>query len=303
MIAAARRRIGAVFSKLAPSGPRRWIAASTGPPIAASSEPHPRAGRGWPNGCARDAGARLAACAGPAAAAAGGVLVPRPRPRRALAAPGRRARRCAARPAASAVLTPQRAIGGVDRRLRRSAWSSPSSSTTAASRSASRATPACPSVARPPTVDVEDRRRRPLLPAGPGRRCSPPSLGVAGACAASGRGLGRVVVALGLLSDRRDPARRPARRPRRGRPGLALRRRHGGARRRLLRRARGSGGAGSWPDCSTMRGRAEYESTCQEGPQAPEEEDDDAGPQVGPGSQEGASPRRSGAASAPASRP
>ena len=33
--------------------------------------------------------------------------------------------------------------------------------------------------------------------------------------------------------------------------------------------------------CSTMRGRAEYESTCQEGPQAPEEEDHDAGPQVG----------------------
>ena len=36
-----------------------------------------------------------------------------------------------------------------------------------------------------------------------------------------------------------------------------------------------------------MRGRAEYESTRQEGPQAPEEEDHDAGPQVGPGSQEG----------------
>ena len=41
------------------------------------------------------------------------------------------------------------------------------------------------------------------------------------------------------------------------------------------------GGAALRPDCSTMRGRAEYESTCQEGPQAPEEEDDDAGPQVG----------------------
>src|ERR1700710_2511688 len=50
------------------------------------------------------------------------------------------------------------------------------------------------------------------------------------------------------------------------------------------------------PDCSTMRGRAEYEPTRQEGPQAPEEEDHDAGPQVGPGSQErrsrSAAPRR-----------
>src|SRR3954454_12674657 len=43
----------------------------------------------------------------------------------------------------------------------------------------------------------------------------------------------------------------------------------------------------SWADCSTMRGRAEYQSTCQEGPQAPEEEDDDARSQVGTGQQEG----------------
>src|SRR4051812_8514141 len=48
-------------------------------------------------------------------------------------------------------------------------------------------------------------------------------------------------------------------------------------------------GGWSWPDCSTMRGRAEYESACQEGPQEPEEEDHDAGPQVGSGPQEGRS--------------
>ena len=44
-----------------------------------------------------------------------------------------------------------------------------------------------------------------------------------------------------------------------------------------------------------MRGRAEYESTCKEGPQAPEEEDDDARPQVGAGPQEAvAAPQRRG---------
>ncbi len=47
--------------------------------------------------------------------------------------------------------------------------------------------------------------------------------------------------------------------------------------------------------CSTMRGRAEYESTCQEGPQAPEEEDDDAGTQVGQGRKKAvAAPQRRG---------
>src|SRR5690349_25057847 len=45
-------------------------------------------------------------------------------------------------------------------------------------------------------------------------------------------------------------------------------------------------GGCSLPVCSTMRGRAEYESACQEGPQAPEEEDHDARTQVRPGSQE-----------------
>src|SRR4051794_26001662 len=43
-----------------------------------------------------------------------------------------------------------------------------------------------------------------------------------------------------------------------------------------------------------MRGRAEYQSTCQEGPQAPEEEDGDAGTQVLARTQEG---RRGAAAS------
>ena len=124
-----------------------------------------------------------------------------------------------------------------------------------------------------------------LVPLGAARRrCSGP-----GAAAASGAASAGVVFALGLLAVAVDPARRPARRPRRRRPDH----RASPAPPRCSRTAstpssRQRRALVLAPDCSTMRGRAEYESTCQEGPQAPEEEDDDAGPQVGAGSQEGA---------------
>ena len=287
MIAAARRRIGAVFSSWR-SGRQVDRRRRSEPPIAAlerarsAAGPRRRRARGTVAGRAGSR-RRAEAAAGRRRCCLRGIARAERWVRR-----GEPARPCAARPGPAPCITPRRAIGAVDRRRRRLPRRLP-----VRRLPRRRDRPAGlrgPAGARraPPTADVEDRRRRPCLSAGSARRCWPSALGAARRCAASGAGWAASssgwacsAVAVILLVDLPHGTRR-------GRPDLALRRRYGGARRWLLRRARGSERAGSWPDCSTMRGRAEYESTRQEGPQAPEEEDDDAGPQVRPGSQEGA---------------
>ena len=176
---------------------------------------------------------------------------------------------------ASAVLTPERAICAVDRRL-----------AVCLHRLPVRRLPrrrGRPARLRGPAGGARRRRSTPRPPARPTptcwsrSRCSPPPWRCCRCARRGRRRLGRVVFAPRPAQPRRRPPRRPARRARRGAAGLALLRRHGGPRGRLLRRARRRGGLmlaallvlAPKRRPATMRGRAEHEPTCTQGPQAP----------------------------------
>ena len=140
------------------------------------------------------------------------------------------------------------------------------------------------------------RRPRPRAPSSPARpmpTCWFPLgavatvLGLLGA-ARTRRRLGLAVAGLGLVSDRHDPARRPPRRTRRGdRKNPASPGRPRSSRTASTRSSQQPRGLVS------RAGLLYYARPCRipinlsrRGPQAPEEEDHDAGPQVGPRSQE-----------------
>ena len=183
MIAAARRRIGAV---LASGAAQAHSPASTARRSAASSEPRPplaaaaaaarrsarqRAGRGL---AAAAAAARWRSCVLRALRrAANGWL------RRAGAAAVRAATR------ASAVVTPRRAIGGVDPRLRRLPARLPVRRLPRRSRSASPATPGLPDVGARRRPSTRGPPATPTPTCWSRSRCSPRSLGGRWRCAAS----------------------------------------------------------------------------------------------------------------------
>ena len=238
MIAAARRAHRRRRCGSSRSGRRGGAAASTGRPTAALERAHP-ACCGEPRPARwRATGARPGL--GPRLRPLGGLLLPRPRPWRARL----RRRRAARGPRRDPAQRRGHAAAGDrrrHRRRRRLPRSPPSSSTTAAVEIGQPGYAGLPDVAEPPTVDVRtagEAHAYLLVPLGPLAALLGLPRCAASAAAGAGRGRPRTRRAGG------DPARRPPARARRGSPDVPLRGRHGGARGRLLRRARGSGGAG-----------------------------------------------------------